>query len=116
MNAQSTDVIKKTLTFEKDNDHHSFLLMRGLAVILQALHLSLLLLLQPHLNPLAKLLGQLPIALPAHWLCVPSGEVAIFEGTAARAALEMMLMIRLIQELLRSFKDGFLTDLTGVAE
>jgi len=91
--------------------------MRGLSsFILHALDLRLVLLLQPHLHPLTELLGQFTIALLAHWLSVPCSEVSVFKGTVARAALEMMLVIRLVQELLRALKDGFLTDVTGVAE
>lgn len=67
---------------------------------LEALQLGLLLLLEALLDSLAKVLGELAVALLANGLAVPRGELTVLEGLLARVAEKVLRMVRLVKELL----------------
>jgi hypothetical protein len=91
-------------------------LLATLALVLHSLKLGLLLLLKTLLDPLTKILRKLFVAASADRFCVPSGKVAFLKKLLASIAEEVLLMIRLVEKLLTTSRDRFLTECTVVAE
>jgi len=91
-------------------------LLAALALIFHSRELGLLLLLKTLLDPLTKILGELSVAAPANRLRVPRREITFLQELLAGIAIEVLLVISFVEELLTTGSDRLLAESTIVTE
>jgi len=88
----------------------------ALGLILQPAELRLLLFLEALLYPLAQVLREFKVALPADRLRIPRSEVSFLEQLLTSVAEEVLFMIGLVEELLAAVGDGLFAECAIVTE